>query len=158
MRASGPTEPGARGVGDAAPYNQAGCVKGRRGGLWPPACRDMRRTPPQITGPQERTQGRLSAARTQKKRWGHTPGWRLLTLWGNSPPAPPYLIYNKEIVFQKRGRPQDIVAKNHPQNFVKNYEKNLKKALTHTGVLLYDSQAPVKGAVCDDVGDCSETR
>ena len=58
---------------------------------------------------------------------------------------PPYLIYNKGIVLKTRPRPQDIAAKNHPQNFVKNYEKNLKKALTHTGVLLYDSQAPVKG-------------
>ena len=54
-------------------------------------------------------------------------------------------LYNKEIVLKTRPRPQDIAAKNHPQNFVKNYEKNLKKALTHTGVLLYDSQAPVKG-------------
>ena len=150
MRASGPTEPGARGVGDAAPYNQAGCVKGRRGGLWPPACRDMRRTPPQITGPQERMNVGAAISRPRARE---TAGAKR----GRDKP-PPYLIYNKEIVFQKRRRPQDIVAKNHPQNFVKNYEKNLKKALTHTGVLLYDSQAPVKGAVCDDAGDCSETR
>ena len=54
-------------------------------------------------------------------------------------------LYNEGIVFKKRESPQNIASKNRPQNFVKNYEKNLKKALTHTGVLLYDSQAPVKG-------------
>jgi hypothetical protein len=37
-------------------------------------------------------------------------------------------------------------------------EKIFEKPIDTHGVVLYDKQAPDKGAVCDDVGDCSETR
>ena len=138
-----------RGVGDAAPTIRRAASRGVGAAISRPRTRETAGddSPP--------VRGKWPKAKRGRDDFSYR-GDSRRQKWAGTSPRP--TLYNKEIVFKKRERPQDIASKNHPQNFVKNYEKNSKKALTHTGVLLYDSQAPVKGAVCDDVGDCSETR